>query len=46
MELWPRCLAGGGDGGGQYPHGGGGGHVKVCLVAGDPPHSIMGVGPI
>jgi hypothetical protein len=45
LELWPGCPAGGGAG--QFPAGsGGGGHVKVCLAAGDPPHDIMGVGPV
>jgi hypothetical protein len=45
VELWPGCPAGGGAG--QFLAGsGGGGHVKVCLAAGDPPHDIMGVGPV
>jgi hypothetical protein len=45
LELWPGCPTGGG--GGQYPAGGdGGGHVEVCSGARDPPHSIMGVGPV
>jgi hypothetical protein len=45
LELWFGCPAGGG--GSQYPvEGGGGGHVEVCLAVGDPPHGIMGVGPV
>jgi hypothetical protein len=54
LKLWPEWPAGGGDdqyspegGGDQYPAGGGGGsHVGGCPAVGDPPHSIMGVGPI
>jgi hypothetical protein len=54
LELRPGWSAGGGggqypseDGGSQYPaRGGGGGHIRGCPVAGDPPHGIMGVGPV
>jgi hypothetical protein len=53
LELWPRCLVGGScsqylgrGGGGKYPAGGGDGHIEVCLVVGDPPHSITDVGPV
>jgi hypothetical protein len=54
LELCPEWLAGGGGGqylpeggGGQYPPGGGGGsHIGGCPVAGDPPHGIMGGGPM
>jgi hypothetical protein len=53
LELWLGWPAGGGGGqyppeggGGQYPPGGGSGHVGGCPAAGDPPHGIMGGGPI
>jgi hypothetical protein len=45
LELWPKSPASGG--GCQYPvGGGGGGNVGGFPIAGDPPHGIMGVGPV
>jgi hypothetical protein len=54
LEHWPAWSARGGGGqyppvggGVQYPGGGGcGGHIRGWPTAGDPPHGIMGIGPI
>jgi hypothetical protein len=44
LELWPRCPTEGS--GSQYPPESGGGHIEVYPAMGDPPHDIIGVGPI
>jgi hypothetical protein len=54
LKLWSGWPTGGdagqylaGGGGAQYlVGGGGGGHVGGCPAARNPPHNIMGVGPV